>query len=65
LTRLKGLPDLHHLPQLRKVWVRGTPLSTTDPSSLYYEKEYVEYTSNGKAERMGFVDEVSDISDTE
>jgi Leucine-rich repeat (LRR) protein len=64
-SRLKGLPDLHHLPRLRKVHVWGTPLTTTDPSSVYYGKEYLEYTSNGKAERMGFVDEISDISDTE
>jgi hypothetical protein len=64
-SRLKGLPDLHHLPRLRKVWVDGTPLTTTDPSSFYYGKQDLEYTSNGKAERMGFVDEISDISDTE
>jgi hypothetical protein len=57
-SRLKGLPDLHHLPRLPKVGVPDTPL-------LYYGKRHLEYTSNGKAERMGFVDEISDISDTE
>jgi Leucine-rich repeat (LRR) protein len=61
-SRLKGLPDLHHLPRLRKVWVGGAPLSATDPSSLYYGKQYLEY--NGKKESMGFV-EISDVSDTE
>jgi Leucine-rich repeat (LRR) protein len=64
-SRLKGLPDLHHLPRLRWVRVEGTPLTTMEPSSLYYGKRYLEYTSHGKAERMGFVDEISDISDTE
>jgi Leucine-rich repeat (LRR) protein len=64
-SRLKGLPDLHHLPRLREVVVEGTPLTTMEPSSLYYGKRYLEYTSHGKAERMGFVDEISDISDTE
>jgi Leucine-rich repeat (LRR) protein len=61
-SRLKGLPDLHHLPRLRWVLVDDTPLSTTDPSSLYYGKQYLEY--NGKKESMGFV-EISDVSDTE
>jgi hypothetical protein len=64
-SRLKGLPDLHHLPRLRTVWVGDTPLSTMDPSSLYYGKEYLLYTSNGKEERMGFIDEISNISDME
>jgi Leucine-rich repeat (LRR) protein len=61
-SRLKGLPDLHHLPRLRWVLVDDTPLSTTDPSSLYYGKDNLEY--NGKKESMGFV-EISDVSDTE
>jgi Leucine-rich repeat (LRR) protein len=64
-SRLKGLPDLHHLPRLRYVWVGDTPLTTTDPSSLHYGKPCLEFTSNGKAERMLFVDEMSDNSDTE
>jgi Leucine-rich repeat (LRR) protein len=61
-SRLKGPPDLHHLPRLREVLVARTPLTTTDPSSLYYGKEYLEY--NGEEERMDFV-EITDVSDTE
>ena len=61
-SRLKGLPDLHHLPRLWEVWVEDTPLTTTDPSSLHYGKNDLEY--NGKKESMGFV-EISDVSDTE
>ncbi|KAG0557610.1 hypothetical protein KC19_11G143600 [Ceratodon purpureus] len=62
-SRLKWLPDLHHLPRLQRVEVSDTPLSRMDPSSFYYGKGRLLF--NSKEERKGFVDDISDISDSD
>lgn len=59
-SKLKHLPDLHHLPELQKVLLEETPLVEDDPSSFYFDKSVVLYN----CEDTGRVD-VSDISDTE
>jgi len=59
-SKLKHLPDLRHLPALRKICLEGTPLVEDDPSSFYFGT--VEALFNcGKTRHV----DVSDISDTE
>jgi hypothetical protein len=60
-SKLKRLPDLHHLPALQKVLLRKIPLIEDDPSSFYFDKTEVLF--NCEETRPDVVG-VSDISDT-
>lgn len=42
-SQLKRLPDLHHLPLLEWVDLRGTPVTVMDSLSIYYEKGIVRF----------------------
>ena len=45
-SKVKWLPDLHHLPHLQEVWVRKAPLSEVESSLVYFGKDVVHFGSS-------------------